>query len=658
MTAATPSPVSTAQPTFAELFTPKLVTILREGYGLKDLRADAIAGLTVAIVALPLSMAIAVASGVGPERGLYTAIVGGFLISLLGGSRFQIGGPAGAFIVLVALIVQREGYDGLVLATLIAGVILIAIGFLRVGTFIKYIPYPVTVGFTSGIAVIIVVSQVRDLAGLQLAHDPAEFVPKLKALWDAAPTFSLATIAMSVLSLATILAVHRFRPTWPGFLICLVGAAAATALLHLDIATLGSRFGAMPSSLPAPTLPAFTWDKFVAAIPNGLAIALLGAIESLLSAVIADGMTGRRHRSNCELVAQGAANIGSVMFGGICATGTIARTATNVRAGARGPISGLFHSGYLLLFMLFAAPLVAYIPLAALGAVLLVVAWKMAEKSEFIALDPRVAGRRAGVAVDLPAHRLRRPDHRHRGRRRARRLPVPASHGGSGRGRERRRADLGRQGRLNGARTAYDAEQATDPDVMVYRISGALFFGATTAVSTVLDRVGAPPKSFVLDFSNVPLIDVTAANALRGFVQKLDALGNPHLFRRRTAGGQAHAGNGRLQPLHHPLCGHRRGGACSRSRQSKRQAMSEDDRVPRRADQAPVPALAHRRQHAHHHPGGAAGDPADPWRPAPQRGAGRLPGEPAAAHVRARRGAGLAAGASARHVPHADDRHG
>ena len=270
MTASTPSPISAAQPTFGELFTPKLVTILREGYGLKDLRADAIAGLTVAIVALPLSMAIAVASGVGPERGLYTAIVGGFLISLLGGSRFQIGGPAGAFIVLVALIVQREGYDGLVLATLIAGVILIAIGFLRIGTFIKYIPYPVTVGFTSGIAVIIVASQVRDLAGLQLAHEPAEFLPKLKALWDAAPTFSPATIAVSVLSLATILAVHRLRPTWPGFLICLVGAAAATALLHLDVATLGSRFGAMPSSLPAPALPAFTWDKFVAAIPNGL----------------------------------------------------------------------------------------------------------------------------------------------------------------------------------------------------------------------------------------------------------------------------------------------------------------------------------------------------------------------------------------------------
>ena len=530
MNACTLSPIPATQPTFAELYTPKLVTILREGYGLKDLRADAIAGMTVAIVALPLSMAIAVASGVGPERGLYTAIVGGFLISLLGGSRFQIGGPAGAFIVLVALIVQREGYDGLVLATLIAGVILIAVGFLRVGTFIKYIPYPVTIGFTSGIAVIIVVSQVRDLAGLQLTHEPAEFVPKLKTLWDAATTFNPATIVVSGLSLATIVAVHRWRPTWPGFLIALVGAAAATALLQLDIATLGTRFGAMPSSLPAPSLPVFTWEKFTAAIPNGCTIALLGAIESLLSAVIADGMTGRRHRSNCELVAQGAANIGSVMFGGICATGTIARTATNVRSGARGPISGLFHSVYLLLFMLFAAPLVAYIPLAALGAVLLVVAWKMAEKSEFVAL---IRGSRAdavvllstfvltvfvdlttGIAVGvvlgafLFLHRM------------AEAVEVAS-------GVELIAED---KADINGARTAYDTEQATDPEVMIYRISGALFFGATAAVSTVLDRVGAPPRSFVLDFSNVPLIDVTAANALRGFVQKLERSGTRIYF--------------------------------------------------------------------------------------------------------------------------------
>jgi SulP family sulfate permease len=530
MNAPQPPSIPTTQLTFAELYTPKLVTILREGYGLKDLRADAIAGLTVAIVALPLSMAIAVASGVGPERGLYTAIVGGFLISLLGGSRFQIGGPAGAFIVLVALIVQREGYDGLVLATLIAGVVLIAIGLFRIGAFIKYIPYPVTVGFTSGIAVIIVASQVRDLAGLDLAHEPAEFLPKLQALWNVATTASPATIAVSALSLATILVLHRWRPTWPGFLIALIGAAVVAALLQLDVATLGSRFGAMPSSLPPPALPTFSWDKFVAAIPNGCAIALLGGIESLLSAVIADGMTGRRHRSNCELVAQGVANIGSVAFGGVCATGTIARTATNVRSGARGPISGLFHSGYLLLFMLVAAPLVAYIPLAALGAVLLVVAWNMAEKSEFLAL---IRGSRADALVLLSTFLLTVFVDLTTGitvgvvlgaflflHRMAEAVEVVS-------GIELIAED---KADSNGVRTAYDDTQATDPNVIVYRISGALFFGATTAVSTVLDRVGPPPRSFVLDFSNVPLVDITAANALRGFVHKLDRSGTQIYF--------------------------------------------------------------------------------------------------------------------------------
>jgi SulP family sulfate permease len=524
------APIAAPQPTFAELFTPKLVTILREGYGLKDLRADAIAGLTVAIVALPLSMAIAVASGVGPERGLYTAIVGGFLISLLGGSRFQIGGPAGAFIVLVALIVQREGYDGLVLATLIAGAILIAVGFLKVGTFIKYIPYPVTIGFTAGIAVIIVASQLRDLAGLDIAHEPAEFLPKVAALWNAAATVNPVTLGVSALSLLTILAIHRWRPAWPAFLIGLGGAAAIVAALQLDVATLGSRFGVMPSSLPAPSLPSFTLDKFLAAIPNGCAIALLGAIESLLSAVVADGMTGRRHRSNCELVAQGTANIGAAVFGGICVTGTIARTATNVRAGARGPISGLFHSGYLLLFMLVAAPLVAYVPLAALAAVLIVVAWNMAEKSEFLAL---IRASRADATVLLATFLLTVLVDLSTGimvgvvlgaflflHRMAEAVEVAS-------GIELVAAD---QADFDGSRTAYDSERATDPDAMVYRISGALFFGATTALSTLLDRIGSSPRTFVLDFSNVPLMDSTAAHALHGFVHKLERSGTRIYF--------------------------------------------------------------------------------------------------------------------------------
>jgi sulfate permease, SulP family len=363
------------QPTFAELYAPKLITVLREGYGLSDFRADVIAGLTVAIVALPLSMAIAIASGVTPDRGLYTAVVGGFIVSLLGGSRFQIGGPAGAFIVLVSVTAERHGIDGVILATLMAGLILVAAGFLRLGTYIKFIPYPVTVGFTAGIAVIILVSQLKDLFGLTLsAKEPGELIPKLEALARALPTANLSAVTIALLSIAIIAALRILRPSWPGILIAVVAAALATWALSLPVETIGSRFGGIPRELPLPALPRFSVEKAQAVLPDAIAFALLAAIESLLSAVVADGMTGRRHRSNCELVAQGIANIGSALFGGICVTGLIARTATNVRAGARGPVSGMLHSVFLLLFMLIAAPLASYIPLAALAAVSVVVA--------------------------------------------------------------------------------------------------------------------------------------------------------------------------------------------------------------------------------------------------------------------------------------------
>src|SRR5215212_5639029 len=369
----TVSRLAPPEPTFIELFTPKLITVLREGYSARKFQADAVAGLTVAIVALPLSMAIAIASGVGPERGLYTAIVGGFLVSLLGGSRFQIGGPAAAFIVLIASIVAREGYDGLVLATLIGGALLILVGFLQLGTFIKYIPYPVTVGFTAGIAVIIAISQLPDLLGLK--PQPAEnILDRLVTLVEGLGTTNWQTVAVTVFSIAIITAVTRWVPRAPSFLVAVVTAAALAALLQLDVATIGSRFGGIPNMLPAPHLPDWSLEKLPAALRNGAAIALLGAIESLLSAVVADGMTGRRHRSNCELVGQGVANIGSALIGGICVTGTIARTATNVRAGARGPVAGMLHALFLLLFMLVAAPLASYIPLATLAAVLVIVA--------------------------------------------------------------------------------------------------------------------------------------------------------------------------------------------------------------------------------------------------------------------------------------------
>jgi SulP family sulfate permease len=375
------------QPTAGELFTPKIITILREGYDLDAFRADAVAGLTVAIVALPLSMAIAIASGTTPDRGLYAAIFGGFLVSLLGGSRFQIGGPAGAFIVLVAASMARHGIEGVLLATMMGGLLLVVAGLLRLGTYIKYIPHAVTVGFTAGIAVIIFASQIRDLLGITLTgKEPGELIPKLEALGRAIGTTNVVAVAISFATIVMIFAVRRLRPRWPGMLIAVTVSGIAAALLGLPVETIGTRFGGIPQSFPVPSFPVVTLAKMQAVLPDAIMFALLGAIESLLSAVVADGMTGRQHRPNSELVAQGFANIGSALFGGICVTGTIARTATNVRAGARGPVSGMLHSMFLLAFMLLAAPLASYIPLATLAGVLAVVAWGMAERHEFAKL--------------------------------------------------------------------------------------------------------------------------------------------------------------------------------------------------------------------------------------------------------------------------------
>ncbi len=358
--------------------TPAAWTALRQGYGSRDFRADAMAGLTVAIVALPLSMAIAIASGMPPERGLITAIVGGFLISLLGGSRHQIGGPAGAFIVLVYAVVERHGYDGLVLATMLAGAMMAAAGLLRLGRFIRLIPSAVVAGFTAGIAVIIFLSQVRELLGLEIAREPAEALPKLMALWQALPTLRPHAVLIAAATVGIILLQRRYRPAWPGLLIAVAAAALGAYLAGADAPTIGSRFGAMPASLPVPHLPGMSWDRVLTVLPDAAAIALLGAIESLLSAVVADEMAKERHNSDAELVAQGVANAAAAVCGGFCVTGTIARTATNVRAGARTPVSGMLHAVYLLAFLMIAGGLTAHVPLAALGGLLAVVAWNMA----------------------------------------------------------------------------------------------------------------------------------------------------------------------------------------------------------------------------------------------------------------------------------------
>jgi SulP family sulfate permease len=467
-------------------------------------------------------MAIAMASGVSPAEGLYTAIVGGFIVSLLGGSRFQIGGPAGAFIVLVATTVQTHGIDGLILATMLSGVILAVIGLLRLGTYIKFIPYPVTVGFTAGIAVIIFASQIKDLLGLTLSQpQPAAFLGKLVVVWDSLSTIDAATVSMSLATILIIAGLKKRRPHWPGLLVAVAGTAAVTALFDIPVATIGSTFGGIPSGLPMPALPDVTVAKIEAVLPSALAFALLGSIESLLSAVVADGMTGRRHRSNCELVAQGVANVASGLFGGFCVTGTIARTATNVRAGAHGPIAGIMHAVFLLLFVVLLAPLASFIPLASLAGVLAIVAWNMVEKQAFVTLlrasrgdaavlmatflltifrdltEAIVVGFSLGSVLFI--HRMSKTT--------AIETHIPFVVEDA--------ADT-----ADGGRTPYNEAEAVDPDVVVYRISGAFFFGAAASIGSVLDRIAGTHRALIIDFAAVPFLDSTAANTIDSLAKK------------------------------------------------------------------------------------------------------------------------------------------
>ncbi|TAA61765.1 SulP family inorganic anion transporter [Shinella sp. JR1-6] len=507
---------------------PKLASVFAEGYGPARFKADALSGLTVAIVALPLSMAIAIASGVTPDRGLYTAIVGGFLVSALGGSRFQVGGPAGAFIVLVSATVARHGVEGLLLATLLSGILLALAGYLRLGKYIKFIPYPVTVGFTAGIAVIIFASQIGELFGLKLdGREPGPILDKLEALWIARPSFNPAAFGVAGLTVAVILLLRRFRPSWPNLLIAVTVASFATALLSLPADTIGSRFNGIPRGLPLPALPSFSPELVIAVLPDAVAFALLGAIESLLSAVVADGMTGRRHRSSMELVAQGFANVGSALFGGICVTGTIARTATNVRSGATSPVSGMLHALFLLLFMLVAAPLASYIPLAALAGVLAVVAFNMVERPAIAALFRSSRGDAAVLVVTFLLVVFRDLTEG---------IVVGFLIGAvlfidrMGKAVAIREEAVPRVVRAieNAGEDSGLPERpvvANDPDTVIYRISGVFFFGAAASVGSVLDRIADQRRNFVLDCADVPLLDSTAASVIEGLVRKAERAG-------------------------------------------------------------------------------------------------------------------------------------
>jgi SulP family sulfate permease len=357
-------------------FLPRSIECLR-GYTLRTLARDAIAGVTVALVAIPLAMAFAIASGVPPQMGLYTAVVAGFLISALGGSRVQIGGPTGAFVVIVAGIVARFGLNGLALVGIMAGFILVILGVTGLGTAVKFIPRPVIIGFTNGIAVLIASTQIKDFFGLTVAHVPGDFIGRLIVLARNAGSASWPALSIACLSLALILLWPRLTKRVPGSIVALALSTLAVWAFHLPIATIGTAFGGIPQGFPPFAIPPVQPDTIVALLPSALTVAFLAAVESLLSAVVADGMSGDRHKSNLELVAQGIANIASPFFGGIPATGAIARTATNIRSGALTPVAGMIHALVLLVVLLVAAPLARFIPLASLAAVLMVVAYHM-----------------------------------------------------------------------------------------------------------------------------------------------------------------------------------------------------------------------------------------------------------------------------------------
>lgn len=494
------------------MFRPKFFTLMKT-YNRSTLIADAVAGVTVGIIALPLAMAFAIASGLPPERGLFTAIVAGILISLLGGSRVQIGGPTGAFVLLVSGIVAQYGYSGLVTCMLMAGGLLVLFGLFRFGGLIRFIPFPVTTGFTTGIAVVIFSTQIKDLLGLQMEVVPAEFIPKWAAIFQSLETVSPAAAVLGIGSILIISASRRWCPKAPSMLLAMLAASAVAALLQFDVETIGSRFGELPRTLPMPGLPELGRSDFRNLIGPAFTVAILAAIESLLSATVADGMMGGKHRPNTELIAQGIANIGSAVFGGIPATGAIARTATNVKSGARSPLAGIIHAVVLALILLVFAPWAKLIPLAALAGILVVVAWNMSERHHFASLlkGPRsdrlvlVLTFLLTVLVDLT-------------------VAVEVGIVLSALLFIRRMSEIANVSIITDA-VSGDVDAAEDPEafalrevpsgVEVYEIEGPFFFGVADTFWNVLGCRRKSTPVLVLRIRAVPAIDATGLYTLR-----------------------------------------------------------------------------------------------------------------------------------------------
>ena len=504
-----------------ESFTPKLLTTLREGYRAREMRSDAIAGLTVAIVALPLAMALGIASGASPDKGLVTAVVAGFLISALGGSRVQVGGPTGAFVIVIFNVIAQHGYDGLMLATLLAGLILIVAGYAKLGKLIKFVPHPVVTGFTAGIAVIIASTQVKDFLGLAIDEVPADFIPQWLAYFAALDRISVPTLMVGAGALALILVLRKVSPRLPGYLIAIVAASLAVAALSLPVDTIGSRFPDIPAGLPMPALPEITLAKIQAVMPSAFTIAFLAGIEALLSAVVADGMAGTRHRSNQELVGQGVANVASSLFGGLPATGAIARTATNIKSGARTPMAGMFHAAFLLIFVLFGMDLMAYVPMAALAAILFMVASGMSEYERFLSLLKMPNGDRVvllltfglTVVVDLTVA-----------------IGVGVTIASLLFMMRMSESVAVEQGAGIEVDPELDDEDRGQRDVLpegveVFRINGPFFFGVAGELLDTLRRVGRRPRAVILRMRLVPFLDASGLAAVAEFVKQAEISG-------------------------------------------------------------------------------------------------------------------------------------
>ena len=494
-------------------YMPKSIDIISQGYSYNNFRRDCISGLTVSIVSLPLAMALAIASGLSPAQGLYTAIVAGFIIALCGGSRYQIGGPTGAFAILVLEVLQGYGYNGLIAAMLLTGVILIFAGFCKLGSYIKYIPYPVVIGFTAGIGLTLITTQIKDLFGMDLDSLPKSFTDKWIVYITNLPASNLYSVLISAISLALYILIRRFTPKIPVYLAILVVTTLLAVGLNLPVETIGSKYGDLPKTLPMPQLPELSFDLFRSVFASALTVAFLAAVESLLSAKVVDSMSGDAHNPNAELIGEGLANIGSAFFMGLPATGAIARTATNYRANAYSPVSGMMQSVFLLAFMFGLSPLVKYIPLAALALILVIIGWNMLNLDKMWGLCKSQAGDRytlivtvlltvlvnlsAAIAVGFIM------------------AAVIFMH------RMSKEIELANMEDMVQDVNVAVAQDLRDKKIVVVRVAGPLFFGVVSEISQFFRNIESRPNVVIIRMGHVSMIDASGANLIVEFIEKM-----------------------------------------------------------------------------------------------------------------------------------------